>query len=270
MKNLILIALISLIVFSCEETIVLDLDQTEPVLVIEGLVTNNASYNYVKLSQTGPFSSTGIDLVSGASVLVSDQNNQQFTFAETEPGLYLPDTPLEGVVGTTYTLTVEYQGTTYTASEQMPSVNPIDSMSYLRIDDVDEEFAEEEQFYELYLFLTEPQDEENYYLFKFYRNEEVLDFDGTSVYIFDDVIIGESIEGLATPEYYAKGDLATVEMFGVTRRAYRYFIDLSNNLNNDGGIFSGIPANAGTNIEGGAVGYFQVSALEVGELTIEE
>ena len=177
--------------------------------------------------------------------------------------------PLTAIIGRTYELTVTTKGETYRASETMLPVQPIDSLTHQKVTDVGTDDEEAGRFYELYMFMREPQDQENYYLFKFYRNEEVLDFDGLDVYAFDDEALAATIDGIATPEYYALGDLAKVEIFSITRRAFRYFTDLSNILNNDGGFFSGIPANAISNLEGNAIGYFQVSAMDIEKRTIE-
>ena len=54
MKKAFLYLFCLLTLASCEETIPLDLEQTEPVLVIEGLVTNNPDFNYVRLSRIEP------------------------------------------------------------------------------------------------------------------------------------------------------------------------------------------------------------------------
>ncbi len=269
MKNNLIIIVISLLIFSCEETIQLDLEQTEPQVVIEGLITNHPVHNYVKLSQTTGFNEAGFTKISGASVVVTTDENQVYPFEETAPGYYTPVDEMDNQIGQTFYLSVEHLEKTYMATEQMPAVSSIDSLTYAKVSDVGEDDEEADRFYEMYMYTKEPQDTENYYLFKFYRNEEILDDDGTTVYIFDDVILNENIDGIATPGYYALGDTGRVEVFGVTRQAYRYYLDLSNNLNNDGGIFSGIPANAGTNIQGGAIGYFQVSAMEEEKIVIE-
>ena len=255
---------------SCEETIPLDLEQTPPLLVIEGLVTNNPDFNYVQLSESSQFYDKGqTPRVSGAEVFVTDGQGRQYAFSETDPGLYKPVEPLIGVVGQTYELTVTTEGKTYRGSETMLPVQPIDSLTHAKVTDVGTDNEDAGRFYELYMYMREPQDQENYYLFKFYRNQEVLDFDGLDIYAFDDEALAGTINGIATPEYYALGDLAKVELFSITRRAFRYYTDLSNTLNNDGGLFSGIPANAISNLEGGAIGYFQVSNIDVEERIIE-
>ncbi len=269
MKDILFVLTIT-VFFSCEQTIKLDLDQTTAQLVIEGLVTDHPPYNYVKLSKTAQFYDTGATpKISGAIVLIKDMNGATHSFTETEPGVYKPSENFAGTPGHTYELTVTVGGKTYTASQKMLKVPPMDSLTHQQVTDIGEEYEKEGRTYEMYLFMREPANEENYYLFKFYRNDEILDFDGQDVYAFDDTALSENIDGISTPEYYALGDTGKVELFSIDRKAFRYFTDLSNTLNNDGGLFSGIPANAISNLEGGAIGYFQVSAVDIKELIIE-
>ena len=270
-RNLFYFIALSFTLLSCEETIQLDLDQTEPLLVIEGLFTTDPAYNYVKITKTSQFyEGNETPRVSGANVSVTSSDGETIVFAEEEPGWYFPTTDYAGKPGITYTLTIESEGQMYTATETLAAVNSFDSLTYWKPPNLDDQDAlDEEQFYELLVFYTEPQDEENYYLFKFYRNEELLDFEGTAVFAFDDEALSENIEGIATPEYYALGDTGSVEVFSLSRKAFRYYLDLGNNLNNDGGLFSGIPANAGTNIVGNAIGYFQVSDMDRASIIIE-
>ena len=40
-------------------------------------------------------------------------------------------------------------------------------------------------------------------------------------------------------------------------------------INNDGGLFGSPPANVRTNLTNGALGFFQVSAMETREITVQ-
>lgn len=57
-------------------------------------------------------------------------------------------------------------------------------------------------------------------------------------------------------------------MFSLTRKAFIFYSDLSNLLNNDGGMFSPPPANPRNNLSNGALGYFQVSAMDFEEMVV--
>ena len=271
-RNYLYLAILGFSILSCEETIQLDLDQTSSRIVIEGLLTNKLGHSYVVLTKTTPFyDEKGQPRVTGAKIEITTTEGDLIMLQETKPGLYQPPSNFVGVVGQTYVLQVEVDGQIYTATETMSAVNSFDSLTYWQPPNLDDDDAiEASQFYELLVYYTEPQGIENYYQFKFYRNQEILDFNGTGVFVYDDESIAENIEGLATPEYYALGDTGRIEVFGLSRRAFRYYMDINNNINSDGGMFSGIPANAGTNIVGDAIGYFQVSAMEDIEIVVKE
>ena len=269
MKNLLFLFLAVAALFSCEKTVELDIEQAASVVIIEGLVTNRADKQYVKISRSRAFGSNGATpTVSGAEVTVSDEMGQVVHYEESVPGWYTPVEPFTGRAGITYYLTVKADGQTYTAEEEMQFIPPLDSLAFR--EDTEEKMDPEEEgrYYEVLVYGEEPQETEDYYLFKFYRNDTLFTNDGSWVFAYDDTILGERIHDLPTPMYYAKDDWAKVEMYAITRQAYRYYIDLSSNINNDGGMFSGQPANTRTNIEGGAIGYFQASVLQVLELQV--
>ncbi len=269
MKNIIIILLSVIALSSCDEVIELDIQQAEPRLIIEALVTNQPGRQYVQLTRTIPFGAKEkVPTVSGASVSVSDAYGQVMDYTESTPGYYVPAEAFVGTPGMTYTLHVEVDGQTYTAEEVMQDVPPLDSLSVREDPEEKADPEEEGRFYEVLIYGKEPQETENFYLFKFYRNDTLFTNDGSWIFAYDDTILGGNIQALPTPLYYAASDKARLEMYPITRQAYRYYLDLSSNINNDGGMFSGQPANVRTNIEGGALGYFQASVLHVLETEV--
>lgn len=266
MKNWFLFLAVAAFIFSCEKTITLDLKQSEEQLVIEAQVTDQPGKQYVKISRSVPFSGSGqTPRVSDANVIVEDSDGIVYEFAESEPGLYLPLEPFTGSVGQEYTLRVSLDGQIYTASDRMYYVPPFDSLG-VRLDEEEMQDSDENnRFYEVLVYIKEPPVTTDYYLAKFYRDGEELNDNGESIFVYDDFLLGEEIDALPFPYYYAEGEKATVEMYSLSRSAYKYFLDILSNIDGDGGMFSGQPANIRTNIEGGAIGYFQVSSIAVSE-----
>lgn len=277
MKN-ILIIIITLFVFtSCEKTVELDLENSTPKIVIEGLVTDREGHQYVKVSRSAGFYSTGkTPRVSDATVMIADDQGNTFSFVHNpnshadSTGYYLPETPFTGAIGRTYTLTVVADGQTYEASDTMFRLTPIDKLEY-RINEEEQEDPEDDgRFYELLLFVKEPQDTKDYYLFKSFRNGALEYQNDTDVYYADDELIGENIDGISLPLFYAVDDVAKIEVQSLSRQAFIFYRDLSKLLNNDGGMFGTPPANPRTNLSNDAVGFFQVSAIQSAELVIAE
>lgn len=277
MKNSFIIAILIITALSsCEKTVTLDLEQTQPRIVIEGQVTDVSTKNYVKISRSTGFYNTGkTTRVTDATVMVEDDAGNSYSFVHyqgTHPdssGYYFPEIPFSGVTGRTYTLIVVADGQTYEATDQLYRLVTIDKLEY-RVNENEETDPEHPgRFYELLLFVKEPQDTRDYYLFKSYRNDSLKFMNETDIYFADDELIGENIDGIPLPLFYETGDKAGVEVYSLSRDAFVYYRDLQKLLNNDGGLFGTPPSNPRSNLSNGALGLFQVSAIQSGELQIE-
>ena len=273
---------ISILVFligvltSCEKSYELETDQSEIKIVIEGLVTNQQGYHFVKVSRSADFYSSGkTPRVTDAVVLVSDNNGNVVEFLHNpnnhpdSSGYYKPIVDFAGTIGKTYTLSVLTDGNEYKAEDKMYSVSSIDSLTY----DINQEEMEDPEeinkYYEVLIYAKEPQDTKDYYLFQFYRNDSLKVAEPDEIYFSDDIALGEEINGVQSPIYYARGDAARVQSFSLTRAGYVFYSDLQSLLRNDGGMYSPPPANCRTNLTNGALGFFQVSAVDIMEITIE-
>jgi hypothetical protein len=276
--NVTLVASLSAILLlttSCEKTITPEIDGVEAQIVIDGLITDLESHNYVKLGNTVDFYSGEPSPVTDATVSVEDNEGNITTFlpytgsSADSIGMYFPEGSFAGVVGKTYKLTVVAGGKTYTAEDEMLRLVPMDKIDY-RVSESEAEDPEDPgRIYELLLWVTEPRETRDYYLFKGVRNGKVEYENPTDVYFSDDELISENLDGIPMPLYYAKGDRAGVEVYSLTRSGFIFYRDLQKLLTNDGGLFGTPPANPRTNLSDGAVGFFQVSAIRTGELLIE-
>lgn len=262
---------------SCEQTVRLDTDPIETKVVIEGLVTNDADLNYIRLTSSRDFYSNGLAAgIVDAEVVVNDNEGGQVRYLHNPDnlpeleGVYLPENEYAGVIGRTYTMTVTVDGEQYTAQETLLPVTPIDSLTVAIDEDEQADPEDEGRFYEVLFYAQEPQDRVDHYLFKFYRNGELIKDYEEDIYFAEDEFIGEAIDDLPIAGFYALDDLVKVEMYSITREAFIYYNDLFNLLNSDGGMFSPPPANPRTNLTNGALGYFQVSALATEEIVVEE
>jgi Domain of unknown function (DUF4249) len=277
MKNIFIIMLISMACWSCEKTVLLDLNQNVPRMIIEGQVTNQPGYQYVKISRSSGFYQTGASpAVEDAIVRITDDSGKEFGFIHNprnvsdSNGYYLPEIPFKGEIGKTYKLTVAANGEVYEALDELTRLTSIDSLTSRINADEREDPEDLGKYYEVLLYVKEPQNTIDYYLFKFYRNDSLKVANDTDIYYFDDEVLAEKIDGVASPIYYAPGDKARVEMYSLTRKGYVFYNDLQSLLNSDGGLFSQPPSNSRTNLSNGALGYFQASALEMKEMVIKE
>jgi hypothetical protein len=266
--------LIAVFFSSCdglERTVELDLRQSDPRFVVEGLITNETTWHTIKVSKTTSFyHQGGPAVVSGAVVQVKDQLGNAYLFEELgqTPGTY--QAYFTGVVGHTYSLEISVESRVIRAEETMLPVTPIDSITWVvnedRKNDPDED--DPDAYYEVLLYAKEPQDREDFYLFKFYRNGEIQNFDYSEVYVADDILLNGNIDGLSTGIFYAEHDTVDVSVYSLTRKAFVFYNDLLQSLTNDGGIFGPIPANLRSNLSDGTLGYFRVSAVDKANIVI--
>jgi len=273
MKYIVLsLAIISLLT-ACgdlERTVELDIGQTEKRVVIEGFVGNQPGMQYAVVSYNVDFYTDGkTPRISNALVMVSDEAGNSWELAETDtPGRYeadfLPET------GKRYTMEVTVDGQTYTASERLNPITNIDSLTW-EIDENEQEDPDDEgYFYNMLVYVTEPQETKDFYLFKFYRNDSIQNFDNTWSYVASDEFVQENINGIRGPVFFSAGDTAKIEAYSISEEAYVFYNDLNQVLNNDGGLFGPIPANLRNNWSNGALGYFQVSSMTDMSIVIGE
>lgn len=267
---------IATVVAGCEETVQLDLDQVPQRVVIEGQLTDVPGRQFVRVTRTAGFYDTGsTDRVTDAQVIIRDDTGEEIAFAHNprgtsdSAGYYVPPAGYTGVVGRTYTMNVSFAGKTYEASDKLLRVTKIDSMLYRPNIFRERDEPSDGKIWELLIYAKEPQETEDNYLIKYYRNDSLVYNNDTDVYVLNDYGVGENIDGVPSAVYYAPGDKARVEMYSLSRDGFLFYSDLLTVLNSDGGMFSPPPANPRSNIKGGALGFFQVSAMSSSEIVLE-
>jgi hypothetical protein len=275
MRNGITILLIAFVLAGCEETVELDINQVPERVVIEGHVTNVADRQFVRVTRSRGFYQSGnTTRITNAQVIIRDDAGEQVQFVHNpngtpdSAGYYIPSPGYTGIVGRTYTMTVSLDGQTYEASDKLLRVTTLDSMGYRPNVFREREEPSDGKIWELLIYAKEPQETEDNYLIKYYRNDSLVYNRKTDVYVLNDYGVGENIDGVPSSVYYAPGDKARVEMYSLSRDGFLFFSDLVTILNSDGGMFSPPPANPRSNISGGAMGFFQVSAMSTIEIVL--
>lgn len=129
--NALLIILSAIILWSCQEEYRVDLQNTEPFLVVDGLITDKPGPHMVRLSKSVKFQDQFIpQAVSGASLRITGSDGQSVALTEGEPGRYQTPADFAGTIGKSYVLHINTQdGHEYVSAPQtiMPPLN-IDSV----------------------------------------------------------------------------------------------------------------------------------------------
>jgi len=264
-----------LTVQGCTEEIDLKLDSTYPRLVVEGMITTDTMFQFVRLSRSGDFFADKVlPGVSGALITLSDGIGvMTMEESETQEGVYLTPHDYHGVPGRTYVLTIknvdiDNDGKTeeYVAKSYMHPVSDVDSIKLIYEDSWD--------FWKVLLYADEPPGLlPDYYMFSLFVNDTLFTDQLTEVTVFDDRFIdGTYANGVWVHSFYNDdekyalnpGDTVTLRMSNIDESFYKYVIALQEETRTSIPLFSGPPANLPGNISNGALGYFTAFSSSYG------
>ena len=266
MKKILYIVFLCSFCYTCEDVIDVNLNEAEPRLVIEASINwykgTAGNEQRIKLSLTAPFFDDTIPPANGATIQITDSNNNTFNFIEEDDtGIYINNDFIP-VIDDTYNLTITYNGDVYTASETLKSVVPIDFVE--QIDDGG--FTGDD--IEIKTYFTDPANITNYYFFEYISDIPVVP---TLDVLDDEFIDGNQIFAYYTEEDLESGDEVIMRHFGVSQQFYEFmFILLQQGSDQGGGPFETQPATVRgncintTNPDNYPFGYFRLS--EVAEL----
>lgn len=233
MKNIkILIAFIGLILISgCEKVVDIDLNTMDPKLVIDAAIKwqkgTLGNSQTIKLSMTNSYYDPQIPTVSGATIFITDASNNVFNFVESNVAGSYVCSNFTPVLNRNYTLTVNVNGSTYTATETLKPVPQIDRIEQINNVGFTGESTEIKTYY------TDNGTTQDYYLFKFKPS-----FTAIPIYFAQEDISfqGNQIFGLYRSDKLVAGQNFEVTLSGISRQYYNYMrILISIAGNNSGG-----------------------------------
>lgn len=259
-----LLMLLCISIYTCEEPISLDLNTSEPKLVIEASINwikgTPGNEQEIKLSLTAPYYDLETPPANNAIVTIFDSNNNQYNFIEDgSTGVY-KNNSFTPVLEEEYSLIINYDGEIYSATETLKSVVPIDYVEQKN----DGGFSGDET--ELKAYYTDPANIENFYFFEFRNNFTAIP---TLEVYKDEFTDGNQIFGFYTEEDLTAGHEVTIRNYGISKAFYEYmFILLQQNSEEGGGPFETTPATVRgncineTNSENFPLGYFRLSEVD--------
>ena len=243
--------LFSIIFYSCEKTINVDIRKAESKYVIEAYVSNQPGDCKVHITQTVNFSELAqFPGVSGAVVTIQDNKDSPIELAETGNGMY-ESADINGGESHTYFLSVKINSEVFTSVCKMPEQVNFDRLSVVDF----RSFDGNRKFSNVTFF--DPPGKGNAYRFLQYKNDIL----NKNIFVLnDDFTDGRINNSLLTffdktnDERLESGDSVRVEMQCIDPAVYKFFSSLSQSSTGSSDNVS--PGNPVSNIEGGALGYF--------------
>ena len=282
-KNIVRIALIItttfLLIPSCTEIIDLELKKGDNLkLVVDAWISNTDYDQIITLSlSTDYFDLETPTEAEGATVSVSS-SRRTYTFTERNPGSYYMDDRFDGMVGETFTLNIDYNGESYTASHDMNRVPEIEDINYVLYEEADSTKTQRPGLnpdnhdeWDIHATIQEIPGKGDYYYF---GNYEKSAGPQTNLYLGeytdDEFFDGAYIEdSYVTYGFFEPGDVIITQIFSISEEVYDYFTAVDNQTDFRGFIFDSPPANVTTNISNGGKGFFIVSAVDEFEKELE-
>jgi Domain of unknown function (DUF4249) len=287
---LLIILTASLLLYSCEEVINPELEAADPVVVIDAWLNNSPAAQKIFLTRSQPYFENVLPAgISGAVVRVTDQNGKIFDFSESEPGVYVwmpSGNEVFGEVGLTYELSVRVGTETFAAEARMGRAPVIDSITFFLVEG--NQFIDDQ--YQAEFWSTDPQEPNDAYWIKTYKNSEQLLKPSEIITAYDAGFSqGSNFNGVAFivpirrainpfdeaedgtfKSPYAVGDSVYVQIQSVTEASFNFLNEVRIQTDRPGGfseLFATPLANVSTNIVNvnpmGAkvLGFFNVGAV---------
>lgn len=263
MKYSYLILIITSLLFGCTENVDLDsldlANADNSILVVEGEITNLSQAHTVRLSRSRDISPDISPIpITGASLSISD-GEQIFILQETQPGIYQTAPHVKGEVGKVYTLNIEVNGETYTASDSLIAVReamePIENLLDFGLTGIS-----------LSLFRNRFGRGENSknQIFIDYPPELLLERINEYTYFYHELVELPPLFQLEITEVGSSLPSGTVlrrKKFSMSEEYYAFIRALLFETDWRGGFFDPPPANIPSNISNGGLGFFNASAV---------
>ncbi|MFZ4413939.1 MAG: DUF4249 family protein, partial [Bacteroidales bacterium] len=240
----------------CEKEIDINLNKSNPRIVIEGNLSNLPGECSVKITKTINFDENIPNpTVSSAFVTITNLNtNITDTLNETKPGIYTNDS-LVGKPGHTYTLLIKIGNETYTASSTIPQIVSLESIQLLDSNSTTTHGGPmgggsgSNSIVRMVPQYTDPVNVTNFFQFVVTRNDTLQ----KDIFIQNDFGFNGLVSNRPLRVIASKRDTVKVDLQCVDEAVYNYFFGLSENINQS----SATPANPVSNISNNALGYFK-------------
>ncbi len=256
-------AIIFLISFyACENVIDIDLNSSNPALVADAFIEPNKAAS-LSLNYTADYFGTDEPKYEGnAEVVITSSNGNSEALQHRGNGIYTGNL-LKGQVGQNYELSIKLGDEEYLGSTELLTPTSILELDFVEASGPGSTRGDDA--YNLIILFTNNVDEENYYLLKYFMNDEIVEHQFTA-------LPAEFIGNTEVVQYdplfpvYEKGDKVRVEIFSIDEGTYTYYSQLQEITRGRGG--SSTPYNPQSNMGNDILGYFRAWSMDSKTITI--
>lgn len=265
MKKLSFLFIISYFFFtSCEKVIEVDLNDSDPRIVIEAQLTEGEQEFAVTITQTADyFDNQPIPVIDDAVIYLITEDGTRTFVPFIRGGFYA--TSFEATPNQTYTLEVTIGETIYEATSFLPAK--------VELIELETEFQEAtgpiDEGYLVYSRFVDDPAITNYYRLQ-HLVDGILQNEGEDIQVVDDNLFNGGIARLPLfRKVFDSGETIEVVLQHFDEASYDYFNSLVDIVSNEGGPGGGsaAPGNPNSNWSNGALGYF--SAFSADTLSVQ-
>ena len=274
------LGLILILFFSaCTASFDIDTDDSEPIIVIYGCLTDEQETQKVRITTSSPyFDNKTNDFVENAIVTITDSEGAIYPMSYSKEGYYESDDKFTVLENITYNLKVEVDfdkdgvSELYEASTTVSPVIPVDSIDIKYMDIMGY------GHYALNIFMQDPPEQENYYMFRFMVNDSLSNYKISELMVSSDELYNGSYLKNITIVYLEDGndednikqsedsdnkmylvypgDKVAFQVINIEKGYYNFIRECISEKRGENPFFGGPPSNITTNISNGGVGYF--------------
>lgn len=245
------------------------------VVVIEGWVTDEDKQHWVKLSRTVSFDSDQQEEPIEDAIVTVNDGSVDRAFVHTTDGVYVSDV-FAGIETTSYSLSVMLSNgrTIVSDPENLNPVPVIENISISSFIRQNPDTGEDETVYYPVVQTQDPEDEENYYRYKGFKNGELLNDPEQLELLSDQFINGQLLPHNISRFEYDEGDVVTIELLSISKEAFDFLELLKLQTTSLGSSSGTAPAVLQGNLrytdsDDLVLGFFGASAVESGSVTVQ-
>lgn len=256
-KHIIFTAIISAFLFtSCEEVIDIDLNSSNPVINAEALIEEGEPATIRLMYSTDYFDGGEPALIENSSITIEDASGNSEILEYAGDGYY-EGSSMIGEAGENYTLQFTNEDETFTASSELNAPVTIENISFEKLEI--NPIGSTETLYTIVLDFTNDESQENYYLFKFYIDGELME--GNYVLLEGNLVSNNGLIHIEPVRFrFEEAAELDVLIYSLDEETFIYYNQL-NDISSEGFQSTSNPYNPTSNFGPDVMGFFEARSV---------